>query len=423
MSDHRSPGSRPGAGKPRKASGPRPSGKPAPPGRKPARGGKPSGSRPDSTQPRGSRPAGSKPGGSKSSGGRPTGPKPGGSKASGGRPTGSKPGRPSGRKPSGPRAGGTDRTPDDRGPRRGTGGAKRSTSGRPTRSRGGDEAPRRDPRPEPRTEAERRAAEVRARRAPRKPVDPSVERQKIEQRQTEQWIDEGSIRAEAEAATLRAASGRPRRETTVDPEVLAEIHVAAPDTRRAERLSERLTSAAAALDRERFDDARRMVAPVVRELPTLAAGHEINGLANYRTGRWREAAESLEQARQLHADPALLPVLADCYRAMKRWTAVDSLWREIRESSPSHDVMAEARIVVAGSYADRGELKDAITLMQPAQKPPKKVREYHLRQWYVLADLLDRAGDTMGATRWFREVLANDADFADTRERLRALGR
>ena len=41
----------------------------------------------------------------------------------------------------------------------------------------------------------------------------------------------------------------------------------------------------------------------------------------------------------------------------------------------------------------------------------------------VLADLLDRAGDTMGATRWFREVVHHDADFADARERLRALGR
>jgi tetratricopeptide (TPR) repeat protein len=205
--------------------------------------------------------------------------------------------------------------------------------------------------------------------------------------------------------------------------VLAEIHSAAGDPRRAERLAERLSSAAAALDRERFDDARRMVAPVVRDLPHVAAGHEINGLANYRLGRWRDAAASLEQARQLRLDPALLPVLADCYRALKRWTAVDALWREIRELSPSHEVMAEARIVVAGAHADRGELKQAIALMQPAQKPPKRVRDYHLRQWYVLADLLDRAGDTMGAARWFREVLAHDTDFADARERLRALGR
>ena len=212
-------------------------------------------------------------------------------------------------------------------------------------------------RPEPRTEAERRAAEVRARRAPRKPVDPNVEREQIEQRQTEQWVDEGSIRAEAQAATARAASPRPRRETTIDPEVLAEVQERQRDPKRAERLAERLTSAAAALDRERFDDARRMVAPVVRELPSIAAGHEINGLANYRMGRWREAAASLEEARHLRPDPALLPVLADCYRAMKRWTAVDAMWREIRELSPSHEVMAEARIVVAGAHADRGELQ------------------------------------------------------------------
>jgi tetratricopeptide (TPR) repeat protein len=372
MSDDRPRRPRQGAGKPRKGPGQRSSGKPGgnSAGRKPQRGAKPAGSKPE---------------------------------------------RPGGRKPSGARATGERGT-------RSAGGHKRSSSGRPPRGRS-DEQPRRATRPEPRTEAERRAAEVRARRAPRKPVDPSIERQKIEQRQTERWVDEGSIRAEAQAATARASSPRPRRETTVDPEVLAEVQDAAPDQKRAERLAERLTSAAAALDRERFDDARRMVAPVVRELPGIAAGHEINGLANYRMGRWREAAASLQEARHLRPDPALLPVLADCYRAMQRWAAVDATWREIRELSPSHEVMAEARIVVAGAHADRGELKEAIALMQPAQKPPKKVRDYHLRQWYVLADLLDRAGDTMGAARWFREVLAHDADFADARERLRALGR
>ena len=99
---------------------------------------------------------------------------------------------------------------------------------------------------------------------------------------------------------------------------------------------------------------------------------------------------------------------------MRRWTAVDAVWREIREQSPSHEVMAEARIVVAGAYADRGELKQAIALMEPAQKTPKKVRDYHLRQWYVLADLLDRAGDTMGATRWFREVLCTTTPTSPT---------
>ncbi len=165
-----------------------------------------------------------------------------------------------------------------------------------------------------------------------------------------------------------------------------------------------------------------MVSVVVREAPLVAAGHEISGLANYRLGRWRDAALALEAARQLHEDPALLPVLADCYRALKRWSDVDSLWKAIRLASPPHEVMAEARIVVAGAHADRGELREAIALLT-AQKAPKRIRDYHLREWYVLADLLDRAGDTVGATRWFREVLAHDAEFADARQRLRALGR
>jgi tetratricopeptide (TPR) repeat protein len=264
---------------------------------------------------------------------------------------------------------------------------------------------------------------VRASRGPRRtPRTPEREREQIESRETEQWIDEGSVRDAAEAATRRASGSRPRRSTDVDPEVVAEIHDAV-DPRRAARLSERLAAASSALDRERFDEARRLVAPLVRELPQVAAVHEVSGLAAYRTGRWRQAAQSLELARQLRRDPSLLPVLADCYRAMKRWPEVDEVWREVKAASPPHDVMAEARIVAAGALADRGELKQAIELLESGQKRPKRVRDHHLRQWYVLADLYDRAGDTMAASRWFREIAAHDPAFADVRDRLRGLGR
>jgi hypothetical protein len=108
---------------------------------------------------------------------------------------------------------------------------------------------------------------------------------------------------------------------------------------------------------------------------------------------------------------------------MGRWTDVDDVWAEIRATSPAHDVMAEGRIVAAGSLADRGDLTGAIDLMSTVSKPPKRVREHHLRQWYVLADLYDRAGDTLAASRWFGEVAANDPSFADVDDRLRALGR
>ncbi len=54
---------------------------------------------------------------------------------------------------------------------------------------------------------------------------------------------------------------------------------------------------------------------------------------------------------------------------------------------------------------------------------PKRVRPHHLRQWYVLGDLHDRAGDPLEATRWFERVAGVDPDFVDVRARLRALGR
>ena len=265
---------------------------------------------------------------------------------------------------------------------------------------------------------------MRARRGPRRtPITPEGEQAKIEAREVEQWIDEGSLREVAEEATERAAGrDRERPAPEVDPEVVAEIH-SAVDPRRAARLSERLAAAASALDRERFDEARRMVTPLVRELPRVAAVHEVNGLASYRTGRWKQAAQSLELARQLRPDPSLLPVLADCYRALGQWKDVDTVWSDVRKASPPHEVMAEARIVVASSLADRGDLKQAIELMSASAKPPKRVRDHHLRQWYVLADLYDRAGDTVAASRWFREVAQHDAAFSDVRDRLRTLGR
>ena len=51
------------------------------------------------------------------------------------------------------------------------------------------------------------------------------------------------------------------------------------------------------------------------------------------------------------------------------------------------------------------------------------MRDHHLRQWYVLADLHDRAGDPIEAVRWFELIAGHDRDFVDVRERLRALGR
>jgi tetratricopeptide (TPR) repeat protein len=196
----------------------------------------------------------------------------------------------------------------------------------------------------------------------------------------------------------------------------------APSTRAA-RYQERLTSAADALDRGRYDDARRMVQPVLRDVPDMAFGHELAGLALYRMGQWRKAAAELETARTLDATLNHHAVLADCYRALRRYTEVDQLWRELRDGSPSPALMAEGRIVAAGALADQGDLRGALRIMEKGAEVPKKVREHHLRQWYVIGDLYDRSGDVIAARRFFGLVAGNDAQFADVADRLRGLGR
>jgi hypothetical protein len=65
----------------------------------------------------------------------------------------------------------------------------------------------------------------------------------------------------------------------------------------------------------------------------------------------------------------------------------------------------------------------ALSMMAKAREVPKKVRDHHLRQWYVLGDLLDRSGEIVEARRFFGMVAQADAEFADVMQRLAALGR
>ncbi len=273
------------------------------------------------------------------------------------------------------------------------------------------------------TAAEQRAAQVRATRGPKVPKAVAEPSEHV----AEQWIDEGPIRDVAVAATERAMSEsgvhkRKRAQGELDPEVVAEVEREAGN-QRSGRYRERLQSAAEALERGRYDDARRMVQPVLRDLPNIAMAHEIAGLAFYSTGQWRKAAAELELARQIDHSVRHHPVLADCYRAMKRYDVVTELWEDLKGASPAPALMAEGRIVTAGALADQGDLRGALSMMAKAREVPKKVRDHHLRQWYVLGDLLDRSGEIVEARRFFGMVAQADAEFADVMQRLAALGR
>ncbi|HCB34887.1 MAG TPA: hypothetical protein DEP69_07060 [Acidimicrobiaceae bacterium] len=71
--------------------------------------------------------------------------------------------------------------------------------------------------------------------------------------------------------------------------------------------------------------------------------------------------------------------------------------------------------------ADGGDLAGAIRLLEHGPVRSSGVRERHLRIWYALADLYDRAGEYQSARRGFARIVDVDAGYVDAAHRLRAL--
>lgn len=197
---------------------------------------------------------------------------------------------------------------------------------------------------------------------------------------------------------------------------------AAVGPRQARRVEDRVAEAAAALDADRPRDALRLLRPVLGPAADVAVVRELAGLAFYRLGKWAEAVEHLEGFRRLTSSTEQHPVLADAYRALGRYAAVDELWEELRSVSPAAPLVSEGRIVAAGALADQGKLPQAITLLERGvPKPGRPVGEHQLRLLYALADLHERVGDAPRARELFARVAQADPSLADTAERLQAL--
>jgi hypothetical protein len=231
-------------------------------------------------------------------------------------------------------------------------------------------------------------------------------------------------RRRPEAQFGRSAAGgrrsRPRgRRTTAN--VRVEVARATPARLRA-TTERRLADAAGAYERDRYQDALSILRSLPQDAASIDAVRELRGLTFYRLGRWKEALRELRGFAELTGSVDQHPVIADSERALGHHDRVADIWTEIRRSGASSDVVAEGRLVMAGSLADRGKLKEAIALLGPASlNKVRKPRERHVRQWYLLGDLYERTGDVPRAREMFQRVVDADADTSDAVERLSAL--
>ena len=213
----------------------------------------------------------------------------------------------------------------------------------------------------------------------------------------------------------------PRRGVRSLPEEITGELMDAGGTRRGPRLARDLAVAAEAYQAGRYPDAQRVLRPLAEAAPSAAGVRELYGLVLYRLGRWKAAKAELDVYHELTDSVDQLPVVADCERALGHHAAVDTIFEALRQASPGVEILAEGRLVLAGSLADRDRLPEAIAVLSRYEADRNRPKEWHLRTWYALADLYERAGNVPRARALFRRLLEREPDFFDTAERLAGL--
>jgi len=229
----------------------------------------------------------------------------------------------------------------------------------------------------------------------------------------------------APVAAPRPKSAKSRAPYALPGDVAAEVRRAFLGTAyMREKTVFTLTKAAEAYDRHRYEEALRLGRSVADAVPGVASVRELTGLAAYRAERWAMSKVHLRSHFTITGDPEHLPLVMDAERAVRHFRAVEKIFAELQESEPTAEVLAEGRIVMAEAWADQRLFEPAIELLTKAgaTKLLRNPGYRHLRLWYALADVYDRAGDLVAARELFARVVLAEPDAYDAKERLAELG-
>jgi tetratricopeptide (TPR) repeat protein len=186
----------------------------------------------------------------------------------------------------------------------------------------------------------------------------------------------------------------------------------------AERVARHLVAAGRLVDEDpeaALEHARAARATAGR----IGVVREAVGVAAYHAGEWAEALAEFRAARRLTGDPAYLPVIADCERALGRPERALDVARSAEVARLPDEQRVEMRIVEAGARRDLGELDAALLTLEAAGLDRSRVEPWSPRLWYAYADTLLAAGRTDEAYDWFAATVTIDEDgLTDASDRL-----
>lgn len=178
-----------------------------------------------------------------------------------------------------------------------------------------------------------------------------------------------------------------------------------------------LASSGVAYGEGRFKDAAREAALAKKFAPRSASIREALGVSLYACGEWKKALAELRTFERLSGSHAQCPLIADCLRATGRpEQALDHLEARISKDDPE-PLRIEAELVRAALLKEAGRVREAIGALRRVLKQPKNVDIYHLRLWYMLAELFTMVGRDEEARMLFERIAEHDPTFLDAASR------
>lgn len=152
----------------------------------------------------------------------------------------------------------------------------------------------------------------------------------------------------------------------------------------------------------------------------VSVAREVNGIAAYHAGEWKEALAELRAARRISGGPGMLAVMADCERGLGRPEKAIELGRSDEARQLDAESTVELAIVVAGARLDLGQADSAVVTLQRAN-PSKDAKGIPaLRLAYAYANALGEAGRKEEAKDWFEHAAKLDVDkWTDAEERVK----
>lgn len=204
--------------------------------------------------------------------------------------------------------------------------------------------------------------------------------------------------------------------TDLDPSVLQDLSSLSKEN--SEAVAKHLIMAATWLDDDPQLSLRHARAAKDRA-GRVSVAREMNGIAAYRAGEWKEALAELRAARRISGGPGLLAVMADCERGLGRPEKAIELWRsdDAKELAPEDAI--ELAIVAAGARLDMGQADSAVVTIQRAQPNKDDTGVAACRLSYAYANALLEAGRKDEAKEWFQQATdIDEGDWTDAAERL-----